>query len=186
MRLAEGKQAMIAGHLKDSFIALTYEHDPQDGYLFTTCLTANQISHLEPDEPLIPLLFHFGAGLPFPLKYNFNFSDMPARFIGYWKKKTLPIPVDADLSDRPERRKTWHYMAKTWRHELLPKLAPGQRLALLGNLHTTAYGIIEPGRNPPHPVDEQTYPLVEFLEKRKKKLADDAAAAPQTPAPQTS
>ncbi len=179
MRVGDNALALMIDHREESFIALTVAPDIPQAHYFTTCLTAAQISRLEPDQHTIPVLFHFGPGLPENVRYNCDYANEHEHFIQMWKKKTLPSPLLEDRGIKDDSHISWHTIVKAMRIHHTP-LRPGTRLAFQGNMHSTYFNLMDAAKTP-LPIEEKTLTI---REKMEKKMAEEKAAAqPSTPPP---
>jgi len=138
MKVNGRERACVFHHPKNAIIALTVELT-SGGFIFTTCLTANEIRSLETGDFSVPLWFHFGR-IEGKFMPNWNYKDDPARLIETWKKQELPVLPAAEFKDVEPSKSTWHFMAHhAWQNGRRFVLPPGMEIVFAGNWLTGSY-----------------------------------------------
>lgn len=156
--------AILFDHPKNTLIALTLDPCLWNGHrVFTTCLTPNEITTLEPLEKSHLMFFHFHQPPPQKFTLQIRYDDMPARMIATWKKQEQPLLENAMREGVPDRYKTWHFLAHhAWHDGATFKFPDGCRFAFLGNFHSTCQIRIPPQCPEPLPLidgpDEKPLP----------------------------
>ena len=150
MRVNHRESALVIGYPNRSLLALTFEESPHQ-FLFTTCLTINEIHDLQAPSPLRRLDFHHGPDYPQPVIHYTDVSSVVADYLARWPLKNPPYDFKSVFSMTQTKSWFWHEKMIVEHEE--KKWHQGEQIRFLGNFHSFGICRYPPDATPPPQLD---------------------------------
>ena len=141
MRVNHRSQSIVFPFPDNAILALPFE-EHLGHFFFTTCLTAREISDLQPSDPVRLVDFHHGHKLPENMVYYFDYAGSPDFLMTLWRSHAIAsIPVDVYKSVGEQ---TWYHACKIQRTTAGTTFKEGRQLTFHGNFHSYGADLYSP------------------------------------------